>query len=123
MRSAATRFPRTCSLKKPSACTSTNGVLVIHISNRYADLARVLRGWRDVTGQRVAMSQYVPGAREQAQGVRSTVAVALSRSPRGLMRLVQTRQWYWIEDDGPSVHWTDDHVSVIDALNQNILRP
>lgn len=102
--------------------TST-GVLVIHISNRYADLARVLRGWHDVTGQRVAMSQYVPPAREQAQGVRSTVAVALSRSPRGLMRLAQTRQWYWIEDDGPSVHWTDDHVSVIDVLNRNILRP
>ncbi|MBC7673206.1 MAG: fused MFS/spermidine synthase, partial [Polaromonas sp.] len=101
----------------------SDGVLVIHISNRYADLARVLRGWRDVTGQRVAMSQYVPGAREQAQGVRSTVAVALSRSPRGLMRLAQTRQWYWIEDDGPSVHWTDDHVSVIDVLNRNILRP
>ena len=100
-----------------------DGVLVIHISNRYADLARVLRGWHDVTGQRVAMSQYVPAAREQAQGVRSTVAVALSRSPRGLMRLAQTRQWYWIEDDGPSVHWTDDHVSVIDVLNRNILRP
>jgi SAM-dependent methyltransferase len=101
----------------------SDGVLVIHISNRYADLARVLRGWHDATGQRVAMSQYVPAAREQAQGVRSTVAVALSRSPRGLMRLAQTRQWYWIEDDGPSVRWTDDHVSVIDVLNRNILRP
>ena len=101
----------------------SDGVLVIHISNRYADLARVLRGWHDATGQRVAMSQYVPAAREQAQGVRSTVAVALSRSPRGLMRLAQTQQWYWIEDDGPSVRWTDDHVSVIDVLNRNILRP
>lgn len=101
----------------------SDGVLVIHISNRYADLARVLRGWHDATGQRVAMSQYVPTAREQAQGVRSTVAVALSPSPRGLMRLAQTRQWYWIEDDGPSVRWTDDHVSVIDVLNRNILRP
>ena len=74
------------------------------------------REWRGQVADR-------PAAREQAQGVRSTVAVALSRSPRGLMRLAQTRQWYWIEDDGPSVHWTDDHVSVIDVLNRNILRP
>ena len=44
----------------------SDSVLVIHISNRYADLARVLRGWRDATGQRVAMNQYVPAAREGA---------------------------------------------------------
>jgi len=100
-----------------------NGLLIMHISNRYADLTRVLRGWRGVTGQRVAIDQYVPSASEQAIGVRPTVAVALSRSPEPLAWLAQTKQWYWLDDDGPVVHWTDDHVNLLGVIDRNALRP
>jgi hypothetical protein len=75
------------------------GLLVMHISNRYADLARVFRGWRQMTGQRVAIDEYVPSVAEQAQGARSIVAVAIGRVPAG-----------------PAVRWTDDHVNLNDIL-------
>ena len=100
-----------------------SGLLVVHVSNRYADLSRVFRGWHEATGQRVAMTQYVPSAALEAQGVHSTVAIALAASPHGLAPLAQTKQWYWIESDGPSVHWTDDYVSIMGVLDRNILKP
>jgi hypothetical protein len=83
----------------------------------------VLRGWRGVTGQRVAIDQYVPSAEEQAMGVRPTVAVAMARSPAPLAWLAQTKQWFWLDDDGPAVHWTDDHVNLLGVIDRNALRP
>jgi len=100
-----------------------DGLLIMHISNRYADLSRVFRGWRQATGQRVAMDQYVPSTAEQAMGVRPTVAVAMARSAAPLAWLAQTKQWFWLEDDGPSVHWTDDHVNLLGVIDRNALRP
>ncbi len=100
-----------------------DGLLIMHISNRYADLTRVLRGWRAVTGQRVAIDQYVPSAQEQAMGVRPTVAVAMARSSAPLAWLAQTKQWFWLDDDGPVVHWTDDHVNLLGVIDKNALRP
>ena len=100
-----------------------DGLLIVHISNRYADLSRVFRGWRRATGQRVAIDQYVPTPDEQRAGVRATVAVAMARSPAALAWLAQTKQWFWLDDDGPSVHWTDDHIALISVLDRNMLRP
>jgi SAM-dependent methyltransferase len=99
------------------------GLLIVHISNRYADLSRVFRGWRAATGQRVAINQYVPSPEEQAAGVRATVAVATARSPAALAPLAQTRQWFWLDDEGPSVHWTDSHVNLLAVLDKNMLKP
>jgi SAM-dependent methyltransferase len=102
------------------------GLLVLHISNRYADLARVFRGWRrDATGGRirVAMNQYVPTPEEEADGALTTVAVAIGRSGAALIPLASSRQWYWLDDEGPAVHWTDDRSSVLSVLDRNLLRP
>jgi SAM-dependent methyltransferase len=100
-----------------------SGLLVMHISNRYADIARVLRGWRRVSGLRVAIDEFVPTPDEDAQGVLATVAVAIGRSGAALAPLAATKQWYWLEDDGPSVHWTDDQASLLSILDKNVLRP
>jgi hypothetical protein len=99
------------------------GLLVLHISNRYADLARVFRGWRRTTGLRVAINEFVPTPAEEAQGVLATVAVAIGRSPAALAPLAATREWYWLNDDGPSVHWTDDHSNLLSVLDKNVLKP
>ncbi|MEP6493907.1 MAG: fused MFS/spermidine synthase [bacterium] len=100
-----------------------SGLLVMHISNRYADLTRVFRGWAETTRQRVAVDQFVPTAEEQHDGVGNTVAVALARSPSAFARLVGTKQWYWLDQDGPAVHWTDDHVNLLAVLDKNVLKP
>lgn len=99
------------------------GLLVMHISNRYADLARVFRGWHDASGVRVAIDQFVPTPAEEAQGVLATVAVAMGRTPAAMAPLAATRQWFWLADDGPSVHWTDDRGSILPVLDRNVLRP
>lgn len=100
------------------------GLLVLHISNRYADLQRVFRGWMSAApGRRVAVNQYVPTASEQAMGVLPTVAVAIARAPQAVAPLAATRQWYWLDADGPSVHWTDDHASLLSVLDKNVLKP
>lgn len=93
------------------------GLLVLHISNRYADLTRVLRGWQEDSGDRVAMDEYVPPAAERAEGARATVAVALARRPSALARLAQTRQWFWLDSAGPAVRWTDDHTDLLGVLS------
>jgi SAM-dependent methyltransferase len=99
------------------------GLLVMHISNRYADLSRVFRGWRQTTGMRVAINQFVPTPQEEAMGVLATVAVAIGHSPAALAPLAATKQWYWLEDDGPVVHWTDDHSNLLSVLDKNVLKP
>lgn len=100
------------------------GLLVFHISNRYADLSRVFRGWKsEASGRRVAISQFVPSAEEQAGGVLPTVAIAIGRSSAALAPLAATRQWYWLDDTGPAVHWTDDHADLLSVLNENFLKP
>jgi SAM-dependent methyltransferase len=99
------------------------GLLVMHISNRYADLARVFRGWRRMTGMRVAIDQFVPSPDEDAHGVLPTVAIAIGRSGAALAPLAATRQWYWLDDDGPAVHWTDDHANLLSVLDKNVLKP
>jgi len=100
-----------------------DGVLVMHISNRYADLASVFRGWQRATGHQVAIDDYVPSPADEAAGVRPTVAVAIARSPAAIARLAASKQWYWLGNDGPAVHWTDDHVNLMAVLDRNILRP
>jgi protein-L-isoaspartate O-methyltransferase len=99
------------------------GLLVMHISNRYADLTRVFRGWQRTTGQRVAINQFVPSPEQLALGVRATVAVAMGRSPAALAPLATTQQWFWLDDDGPAVHWTDDHVNLLAVIDRNVLKP
>ena len=93
------------------------GLLVLHISNRYADLTRVLRAWQEDSGDRVAMDQYVPPPAERAEGARATVALALARRPSALARLAPTRQWYWLDASGPAVRWTDDHTDLLGVLS------
>lgn len=100
-----------------------SGLLVMHISNRYADLSRVFRGWRRATGVPVAIDQFVPTSDEQELGVLTTVAVAIARTPAGLASLAATKQWYWLDDEGPAVHWTDDQADVLSVLDKNILEP
>lgn len=99
------------------------GLLVMHISNRYVDLSRVFRGWRFANGKRVAIDRYVPGSAEEQLGVLPTVAVAIARSGLAIAPLAATRQWYWLEDDGPAVHWTDDRASLLPILNSDFLKP
>jgi SAM-dependent methyltransferase len=100
-----------------------DGVLVMHISNRYADLTSVFRGWQRATGHPVAIDDYVPSAADEAAGVRPTVAVAITRSSAALARLAATKQWYWLDNNGPAVHWTDDHVNLMAVLDRNVLQP
>lgn len=100
-----------------------SGLLVMHISNRYADLSRVFRGWSEATGHRVAIDQFVPDASEDSAGVLATVAVAISRAPAALAPLAATRQWFWLDADGPAVRWTDDRANLLSVIDRNVLRP
>lgn len=99
------------------------GLLVVHISNRYADLARVFRGLHQATGQPIVIDQYLPSPAEQEQGVRPTVAVALARDPAVYAQLAPMHQWFWLDANGAAVHWTDDHVNLLGVLDKNILKP
>ncbi len=72
---------------------------------------------------RVAINQFVPTPQEEAQGVLATVAVAIGHSPAALAPLAATKQWYWLDDDGPSVTWTDDHSNLLSVLDRNVLKP
>jgi spermidine synthase len=100
-----------------------SGIVIFHISNRYADLSRIFRAWQRTTGERVAIDQFVPAPDEAAHGVLATVAVAIGRSNAALARLAASRQWYWLDPNGRSTHWTDDRANLLSVIDRNILRP
>ena len=87
------------------------GLLVLHISNRCADLTRVFQdgGSRRAS---VAIDQYVPGPAEERRGVLATVAVAIARSGSAIAPLAATRQWFWLDDGGRRCI-DDDHANLL----------
>jgi SAM-dependent methyltransferase len=95
-----------------------DGVVVFHISSRYANLARVLRGWAKETGAPVAVSRYDPQRAEELEGATRVLAAAVAPSPRRLVQFATSSNGLWrqLSLQGPSVYWTDDHVDLPGVL-------
>jgi hypothetical protein len=88
-----------------------DGVVIMHISNRYLYLARVLRGTARALGLDGAHIDYKT---DPAEGS-SVEAVALARGHAPLQPLLD-RGWDPLGDD-PSVLWTDDRSNLLSVIH------
>jgi spermidine synthase len=89
-----------------------NGLLMVHISNRYLDLEPVVAA---APGWRVLFGQYDP--EWDYRHLTSSHWMALSRSPETMDALVRSRDDpFWRRSRKRPLPWTDDHASLLSVI-------
>ena len=97
---------------------SPNGLLLMHISNRFFDLEPVVAAAAASGGWRGAMRVYTPDTSASARNEYKSRWIALSQSPQTLDGLVRGsgRQWEALTPRPGFAPWTDDHSSVLPLI-------
>jgi hypothetical protein len=98
---------------------ATDGLLLIHISNRYLDLRPVLAADAKAEGWHAMLRHYKPSVREAGRLHAASIWVALSRDPAQLARLKARSRpapWQTLEGRPGFAPWTDDHASILPIL-------
>ncbi len=105
-----------------------DGLLLVHISNRYIDLNPVVAAEAKASGWAAALRHDSPTEKLTAAGSRASQWIALSPDPAKLAQLTgavaaKKARYYdadgWIELDSPqgTRPWTDDYASVLPHLS------
>ncbi len=96
-----------------------NGVLLIHISNRYLDLRRVVAAGAKDGGWQARLRHYRPDVKDAKRNYAASMWIALSRDPAQLDRLARLSgggKWQPLRTDPGFAPWTDDHASILPTL-------
>jgi spermidine synthase len=88
------------------------GLVVLHISNVYADLQRVVKGYSVATGQPVAHVLHRPSPEARGEGGIASRAAAISPDPTVVRDLLERPDWGTVPDDVEAVIWTDARVDL-----------
>lgn len=113
--------------KTYGAALKPDGLLIVHISNRYIDLNPVVAAEAKANGWTAALRHDSPTERMTDQGARPSLWIAMSRNPQKLAQLTgkldkKKSTYYsanqWLELDTPTNTraWTDDYASVLPHL-------
>lgn len=106
-----------------------DGLLLVHISNRYIDLNPVVAAEAKLNGWHAALRHDRPTAALTATGDRASQWIALSPSRAKLDELTNgkvdkvkgryydAQQWLELDPPGDTVPWTDDYASVLPHLS------
>jgi SAM-dependent methyltransferase len=95
-----------------------DGLLLIHISNRYLDLRPVLAAAARADGWHAALRHYRPSVQDAARFYTASIWVAMSRDPARLRQLTHDRgnPWQALPGRPGFATWTDDHASILPIL-------
>jgi SAM-dependent methyltransferase len=98
-----------------------SGLLLVHISNRYLNLAPVLAAAAVKDHWAAAGLQYEPSVEDVAHNMSVSVWVALSPDPQAIERLKQASgpdrlRWKALKPWPGFEGWTDDHASILPIL-------
>lgn len=100
------------------------GVLLVHISNRFLDLEPVLAAIARAEGWHAAIRVYTPvGPQPRGQRFAGSIWVALSRSPERLRQVARLGgqpgqpAWRPLEERAGLSAWSDDFASVLPVLH------
>ncbi len=90
-----------------------DGVLALHISNRYFDLAPVARGLATLEEARGMRAYYFPGEGSSVQGTDDTTWILLTNNIRFLgSPIVHAAVQSWPEDSRTPTVWTDSYTNL-----------
>jgi SAM-dependent methyltransferase len=98
---------------------SPNGLLLLHISNRYIDLKPVVAAAAATGGWHAGVRRYRPDDAGTARNETGSNWIALSRSPATLGRMIagSREQWDPLPQRPGFAPWTDDHASVLPLIS------
>lgn len=88
------------------------GLVLLHISNRHADLPRVVKGYSEATGQPVAHVDHDPSAAALEEGAFRSQVAALAPDPETVAELRRRPGWGYIDIDIRPVVWTDSRIDL-----------
>ena len=105
-----------------------DGILLVHISNRYIDLNPVVAAEAKANGWSAALRHDSPTEQLINRGTRASQWIALSRDPAKLAELTgkidkvksryyNSEQWLQLDAPGKTSPWTDDYASVLPHLS------
>jgi SAM-dependent methyltransferase len=99
---------------------SPQGLLLVHISNRYLDLEPVLAA-AQADGWTGAIFSYEPDLGEPVHNLSASIWVAMARDPQALERLKEASGadsylWRPLKRRPGFAGWTDDHASILPLL-------
>jgi spermidine synthase len=95
-----------------------DGVLIVHISNRYLDLGRIVSDAANDLGFAV-MEGNRDGEASNPNADTGVRAVIIARNQARLDRYRGQAMWTMIEPSAQSHPWTDDHTDILRALVRN----
>ncbi|HUD90871.1 fused MFS/spermidine synthase [Sphingobium sp.] len=96
-----------------------DGLLLVHISNRYLDLRPVLAAAAKAGGWHARLRHYMPSKQDAGRHYTASVWVALSRYPAQLDRLAGAtgpEGWKALPVRPGFAAWSDDHASILPIL-------
>ncbi|MDP5278526.1 fused MFS/spermidine synthase [Sphingomonas sp. DG1-23] len=94
-----------------------DGLLLVHISNRFLALAPVVAGAAGQGGWHAARLVYYPSALEERDEASISDWIALSRDPKTLARLTSgDPRWQKLTQKPGFTPWTDDYASVVPVM-------
>ncbi|HEY0044383.1 MAG TPA: fused MFS/spermidine synthase [Allosphingosinicella sp.] len=102
---------------------SPDGLLLVHISNRYLDLQPVLAVAAHEGGWAASVHEYVPTEDEEAASASMSVWVALSRDPQTIVRLKRLSGddsvlWGELAGRRNFPGWSDDYASILPLIEE-----
>lgn len=94
-----------------------NGLLLVHVSNRFLSLEPVVEAAARLGGWHAASMVYVPSMMEEFEEAATSEWIALSRSPEMLAAL-QARggEWRALRTTPGFTPWTDDYATILPVL-------
>jgi hypothetical protein len=97
------------------------GLLLVHISNRYLDLEPVLAAAQRTDGWSAMISTYTPEIGDPGQNLTTSIWVAMSRSPKAIdsLRMASGADaflWRPLAARKGFPGWTDDYASILPLL-------
>ena len=99
---------------------ASNGLLMVHISNRYLDLGPVVAAAATALGWEARVRTYYPSAQESADHASASMWVALSPNPATIAALEADRSVAWrpLDPTNGFRPWTDDHASILPIIKR-----
>lgn len=91
-----------------------NGVLLLHISNRYLNLRHVVAGAAKQLSWHGAIKDHVP--ERDAPNLTPNEYAVLSPDKQVIQALLDKGGWISVDEVSP-LYWTDDHISIVPILN------